>query len=73
MSAAKKAPSRFSGRPTKALLKTLIEHAKAARANAHAPYSEYPVGAAIATHFKRCWWSFIAWFVETNGNVFGYS
>jgi len=32
-----------------ALLDRLVEEAKAVRANAHAPYSKYAVGAAIAT------------------------
>jgi cytidine deaminase len=59
MSAAKKKPTRTKARTAKArreelaLLGTLVQRAKAVRDNAHAPYSRYRVGAAIATRSGR--------------------
>jgi len=39
--------------PHASLLDELVQRAKAVRENAHAPYSRYPVGAAIATRSGR--------------------
>ncbi len=39
----------MSGAPDRSGLEALIDAATAARANAHCPYSNYPVGAAIRT------------------------
>jgi cytidine deaminase len=48
--ASKSAPHR---EPDSALLDRLVQHAKAVRQRAHAPYSKYQVGAAIATKSGR--------------------
>jgi cytidine deaminase len=45
--------SRHHGHPHASLLDQLVQRAKAVRENAHAPYSRYPVGAAIATKSGR--------------------
>jgi cytidine deaminase len=56
-SSAKKT-ARAKRRPEEALLDDLVERAKVVRLNAHAPYSRYLVGAAIATRngkvFEGC-------------------
>lgn len=50
--ASSKKPKR-AAKVSSALLDKLVEHAKASRARAYAPYSHYEVGAAIATRSGR--------------------
>jgi cytidine deaminase len=49
----KRRAARKSGQPDSALLDDLVQRAKVVRERAHAPYSRYLVGAAIATKDGR--------------------